>query len=74
MVARPRKPAKLVAVWTGPWRVAIEGTHVYTVEDILSLEMIKAHVSRMRPYSDATLNVTVELMLRIGPRSSYRLP
>ena len=34
---------------------------MYTVEDILSLERIKTHVSRMRLSSDATLNVTMEL-------------
>ena len=61
MVPRPRKPATLVTVWTGPWRVVIEGMHVYTVEGILSQERVKTHVSRMRLYSDATLNVTVEL-------------
>ena len=34
---------------------------MYTVEDILSKDRVKTHVSRMRPYADTSLDVTVEL-------------
>ena len=61
LVARPRKVPKLVVIWTGPWRVVSSGRHVYAVEDIVSGQRMQVHVARMRPYSDASLDVTDEL-------------
>lgn len=57
LMARPRKPAKFIGVWTGPWRVVLEVWYVYIPEDLLSVARVKTHVSRMRPYSDSSLAV-----------------
>lgn len=38
LMARPRKPARLVGVWRGTWRVMLEGRHVHIVEDLRPLE------------------------------------
>ena len=35
--------------------------HVYGVEDIVTGRSREVHIARMRPYADASLNVTVEL-------------
>lgn len=45
LVARPRKPAKLVGVWRGPWKVVLEGRHICTVETQASLEPVKTCVA-----------------------------
>ena len=61
LVARPRRPHKLSIIWTGPWRVALGGGHVYTVEDLVTGARVKAHVARIRPYADSSLHVTGSL-------------
>lgn len=60
-MARPCKPAKQVGVWTGPLRVVLEGRHLYTVENLLSSERVKTHVSWMRAYLGSSRNATGEL-------------
>jgi len=63
--ARVRKSGltpKLVATWTGPWRVvSAENQHVFSVQNIISGEVRDVHVARLRFYSDKELEVTTEL-------------
>ena len=64
-VARVRQPGitpKFMNTWTGPWRVVSKtGGYVYGVEDIVTRHSREVHIARMRPYADASLNVTAEL-------------
>ena len=65
LVARVRQPGitpKPMNTWTGPWRVVSKpGGHVYGVEDIATGRSREVHIAWMRPYADASLNVTAEL-------------
>ena len=65
LVARIRKlgsAPKLVTTWTGPWRVVSGGfPHVYTVQDIVTVETKEVHVVRMRAYADSSLAVGAEV-------------
>ena len=52
---------KLMNTWTGRRVVSKTGGHVYGVEDIITGRSREVHIARMRPYADASLNVTAEL-------------
>ena len=41
--------------------VSKAGGHVYGVEDIVTRRSREVHIAQMRPYADASPNVTVEL-------------
>ncbi|CAM9193416.1 unnamed protein product [Hapterophycus canaliculatus] len=46
--------AKLISIWTGPWRVVADHVHVYSVQKIVSGKVHQAHVARLRSYGDET--------------------
>lgn len=53
---------KLMAKWRGPRRVVrVESNSIYEVENILSFKRVVVHRSRLMHYSDASLNVSVQL-------------
>ena len=53
---------KLMATWTGPWRV-VGGhhPHVFEIQNIVSGSVQTAHVTRLRFYADSQLNVTADV-------------
>ena len=65
LVARVRRSGstpKLLMTWTGPWRVLVaQRSHVYGVQNIVSGEDRDVHVTQMRFYADAALEMTAEL-------------
>ena len=65
LVARPRLSnlSKLTAVWRGPYRILRE-THqfVYEVEHLVTHEVSECHVTRLRFYSDSSLDIPVKLL------------
>jgi transposase InsO family protein len=69
LVARPLQAGnreKLQAVWKGPMRVINTlSPHVFEVEDLVSNSIHKVHSQRLRFYSDASLEVTHELVTQI---------
>ena len=51
-----------MSTWTGPWRVVeADHSHVYSVQNIVSGKVHTAHVTRLRIYVDADLNITAEI-------------
>lgn len=64
LIAVPAKNRrhKLMAKWRGPRRIVrVESDSLYEVENILSFKRVVVHRSRLMHYSDATLEVSVEL-------------
>ena len=61
-VRRPGVTPKLIATWTGPWRVV--GTHhphLLEIQNIVSGRVHTTHVARLRFYADSQLNVTADV-------------
>ena len=53
---------KLMATWTGPWRVVgAHHPHVFEIQNIVSGRVHTAHVARLRFYADSQLNVTADV-------------
>ena len=65
LYARVRRPGitpKLMATWTGPWRVVgAHRAHVYEIQNIVTGKVQTAHVARLRFYADSQLNVTADV-------------
>ena len=66
LVARVRKldsaAPKLMATWTGPWRVISgESPRVYHMRDNVAGETKEVHVVQMRAYADSSLAVGAEV-------------
>ena len=61
-VRRPGVTPKLMATWTGPWRVVgAHHQHVFEIQNIVSGRVQTAHVARLRFYADSQLNVTADV-------------
>ena len=61
-VRRPGVTPKLMATWTGPWRVVgAHHPHVFEIQNIVSGRVQTAHVARLRFHADSQLNVTAEI-------------
>ena len=61
-VRRPGVTPKLMATWTGPWRVV--GTHhprLFEIQNIDSGRVHTADLARLRFYADSQLNVTADV-------------
>lgn len=53
---------KLMATWTGPWRVVVaDHAQVYAVKNIVSGKVHDAHVARLGFYADGQRIVTADL-------------
>lgn len=52
-MAIPRNPAKLVGIWTRPWRIVLDGSYVHIVEDLQLVGKVRTHVSWMWLYLDS---------------------
>lgn len=61
MVARRRSINKLTVIWTGSWRVVMQGEHVCTVDDQGTGQRLLVHAARMRPYADTSSDATKQL-------------
>ncbi|CAM9817241.1 unnamed protein product [Sphacelaria rigidula] len=65
LYARLRRPGvtpKLMATWTGPWRmVGAHHPHVFEIQYIVPGRVQTAHVARLRFYADSQLNVTADV-------------
>ena len=61
-VRRPGVTPKLMATWTGPWRVVgAHHPHVFEIQNIVTGRVQTAHVARLRFYADSQLNVTADV-------------
>jgi len=61
-VRRPGVTPKLMATWTGPWRVVgAHHPHLFEIQNIVSGRVHTAHVARLRFYADSQLNVTADV-------------
>ena len=61
-VRRPGVTPKLMATWTGPWRVVgAHHPHLFEIQNIVSGRVHTAHVDRLRFYADSQLNVTADV-------------
>ncbi|CAM9355433.1 unnamed protein product [Sphacelaria rigidula] len=61
-VRRPGVTPKLVAMWTGPWRVVgAHHPHLFEIQNIVSGRVPTAHVARLHFYADSQLNVTADV-------------
>ena len=61
-VRRPGVTPKLMATWTGPWRVVgANHEHVFDIQNIVTGRVQTAHVARLRFYADSQLNVTADV-------------
>ena len=61
-VAHVLRLTKLMATWTGPWRVVgAHHPHVFEIQNIVSGRVQTAHVARLRFYADSQLNVTADI-------------
>ena len=61
-VCRPSVTPKLVATWTGPWRVVgAQHPHLFEIQNVVSGRVHTAHVARLRFYADSQLNVTADV-------------
>ena len=61
-VCRPGVTPKLMATWTGPWRVVgAHHLHVVEIQNIVSARVHTAHVARLRFFADSHLNVTADV-------------
>ena len=61
-VGRPGVTPKLMATWTGPWRVVgAHHPHLFEIQKIVSGRVHTAHVARLRFYADSQLNVTADV-------------
>ena len=61
-VRRPGVTPKLMATWTGPWRVVgAHHPHVYEIQNIVTGRVQTAHIARLRFYADSQLNVTADV-------------
>ena len=61
-VRRPGVTPKLMATWTGPWRVVgAHHPHLLGIRNIVSGRVQTAHVARLRFYADSQLNVTAHV-------------
>ena len=59
---RPGVTPKLMATWTGPWRVVgAHHPHLFEIQNIVSGRVHTAHVARLRFYADSQLNVTADV-------------
>jgi hypothetical protein len=59
--------SKLQVIWKGPSRVLrVLSNWVYEVEDIISKTVKEVHASRLKFYSDGSLNVCEDLMKQIA--------
>ncbi|CAN0312796.1 unnamed protein product [Scytosiphon promiscuus] len=53
-VRRPGVTPKLMATWTGPWRVVgAHHPHVFEIQNVVSGRVHTAHVARLRFYADS---------------------
>ncbi|GMF14275.1 unnamed protein product [Phytophthora lilii] len=52
---------KLLVRWVGPFRVVEARQHAFVVEHLITKGKIEVHGSRLKFYSDASLEVTAEL-------------
>ena len=61
--ARERHNSKLIAKWTGPYRIIDEiSPLVFQVESLVDQSKMLVHATRLRFYADSKLNVTEELV------------
>ena len=59
---RPGVTPKLMATWTGPWRVVrAHHPHLFEIQNIVSGRVHTVHVARLRFYVDSQLNVTADV-------------
>ena len=62
-MSKQDKNRKLMSTWSGPWRVANDDQdHVYVVQPLVTGELRKVHVARMRFYDDDQLKTTGEVL------------
>ena len=65
-VDAPNSRHKLSAVWRGPYSVVnIVNNWVYQVRDLITNQISTVHVSRLRFYHDASLNVDADLIAHV---------
>ncbi|POM68944.1 Hypothetical protein PHPALM_14828 [Phytophthora palmivora] len=57
---------KLLVRWVGPFRITDVLSHAFMVQYLLTGDVFEVHGSRLKHYSDATLDVTEELRQHIG--------
>ena len=61
-VCRPGVTPKLMATWTGLWRVVgAHHPHVFEIQNNVSGRVHTAHVARLRFYADSQRNVTADV-------------
>ncbi|CAN0145198.1 unnamed protein product [Hapterophycus canaliculatus] len=61
-VRRPGVTPKLMATWTGPWRViCAHHPHVFEIQNVVSGRVNTSHVARLHFCADSQLNVTADV-------------
>ena len=61
-VRRPGVTPKLMATWTGPWRVAgAHHPHVFAIQNIVSGRVQTAHIAHLGFHADSQLYVTADV-------------
>ena len=61
-VRRQGVTPKLMATWTGPWRVVgSHHPHFFEIQNIVSGRVHTPHVARLRVYAHSQLNVTADV-------------
>ena len=69
-VRRPGVTPKLMAAWTGPWRVVgAHHRHFFEIQNIVRGRFHTANVARLRFYADSQLNVTADVQIFFNTRS-----
>jgi len=58
---------KLRVRWTGPCRItAVLSDYIFTVEDLITKKTCDFHASRLRFYSDSSLNITEDILAQVA--------
>ena len=58
---------KLRVRWTGPCRItAVLSDYIFTVEDLITKKTSDFHASRLRFYSDSSLNITEDILAQVA--------
>ena len=57
---------KLLVTWLGPYRVIEVSEFSVDIEHLITKETKKAHMSRVKHYADASLNVTEEILEHVS--------
>ncbi|ETL83427.1 hypothetical protein L917_16625 [Phytophthora nicotianae] len=57
---------KLLVTWVGPYRILRADAHSFLIEHLITGAKLDVHVSRLKFYADASLNVTEELLEHIS--------